>query len=72
MSKGADVFCSKVPGLTEKQREMCRSSPDAMVAIGDGIRMATDECKYQFRHQRWNCSGIENPTSFGHVVIVGM
>ncbi|XP_076267266.1 protein Wnt-2-like isoform X1 [Rhynchophorus ferrugineus] len=71
MSKGADVFCSKVPGLTEKQREMCRSSPDAMVAIGDGIRMATDECKHQFRHQRWNCSGIENPTSFGHVVIVG-
>ncbi|KAL1513155.1 hypothetical protein ABEB36_002607 [Hypothenemus hampei] len=50
---------------------MCKSSPDAMVAIGDGIRMATDECKYQFRHQRWNCSGIENPSSFGHVVIVG-
>ncbi|CAG9766162.1 unnamed protein product [Ceutorhynchus assimilis] len=70
-SLGAEVFCSRIPGLTSKQREMCRSSPDAMVAIGDGIRMATDECKYQFRHQRWNCSGIENPASFGHVVIVG-
>ncbi|XP_050305895.1 protein Wnt-7b isoform X2 [Anthonomus grandis grandis] len=68
---GAEVFCSRIPGLTPRQREMCRQSPDAMVAVGDGIRMATDECKYQFRHQRWNCSGIENPSSFGHVVIVG-
>ncbi|XP_066245951.1 protein Wnt-2-like isoform X1 [Euwallacea similis] len=68
---GAEVFCSRIPGLTARQRDMCRSSPDAMVAIGDGIRMATDECKHQFRHHRWNCSGIENPSSFGHVVIVG-
>uniref|UniRef100_A0AAR5PB22 Protein Wnt n=1 Tax=Dendroctonus ponderosae TaxID=77166 RepID=A0AAR5PB22_DENPD len=66
-----EIFCSRIPGLTTRQREMCKSSPDAMVAIGDGIRMATDECKYQFRHQRWNCSGIENPSAFGHVVIVG-
>ncbi|RZC35235.1 wnt domain containing protein [Asbolus verrucosus] len=51
---------------------MCRSSPDAMVAVGDGIRLATTECKYQFRHHRWNCTGIDNPASFGHVVIVGM
>lgn len=65
------AFCSLIPGLTSRQREMCRTSPDAMVAVGDGIRLATNECRYQFRHHRWNCTGIENPSSFGHVVIVG-
>lgn len=68
---GSEVFCTRIPGLTSRQREMCRSSPDAMVAVGDGIRLATTECKYQFRHHRWNCTGIDNPASFGHVVIVG-
>lgn len=71
LSLGAEIFCSRIPGLTSRQREMCKAFPDAMVAVGDGIRLATNECRYQFRHNRWNCSGIENPTSFGHVVIVG-
>lgn len=68
---GAEVICGRVPGLTTRQREMCRTLPDAMVAVGDGIRLATDECRYQFRHHRWNCTAISNPNSFGHVVIVG-
>ncbi|KAK9891120.1 hypothetical protein WA026_013439 [Henosepilachna vigintioctopunctata] len=70
ISIGTEIFCSRIPGLTHRQREMCKAFPDAMVAVGDGIRLATNECRYQFRHNRWNCSGIENPTSFGHVVIV--
>ncbi|XP_056630942.1 protein Wnt-7b isoform X1 [Diorhabda sublineata] len=68
---GAEVVCTNSPGLIHRQRDMCRASPDAMVAVGDGIRMATNECKYQFRQHRWNCTGIESPSSFGHVVIVG-
>ncbi|XP_045480362.1 protein Wnt-7b [Harmonia axyridis] len=71
ISIGTEIFCSRIPGLTSRQRDMCKAFPDAMVAVGDGIRLATNECRYQFRHNRWNCSGIENPTSFGHVVIVG-
>uniref|UniRef100_A0A1Y1MWA3 Protein Wnt n=2 Tax=Photinus pyralis TaxID=7054 RepID=A0A1Y1MWA3_PHOPY len=50
---------------------MCKAAPDAMVAVGDGVRLAATECLYQFRHQRWNCTGISNPTSFGHVITVG-
>ncbi|KAF5297916.1 hypothetical protein FQA39_LY11901 [Lamprigera yunnana] len=67
---GAEVICGRVPGLTVKQREMCKAAPDAMVAVGDGVRLAATECLYQFRHQRWNCTGISNPTSFGHVITV--
>lgn len=68
---GAEVVCTNSPGLIQKQRDMCRQAPDAMVAVGDGIRLATGECQYQFRHHRWNCTGIENPSSFGHVVVIG-
>lgn len=68
---GAEVICARVPGLTPRQREMCRTSPDAMVAVGDGVRLATEECRYQFRHQRWNCSAIGSGNVFGHVVVVG-
>ncbi|XP_017776795.1 PREDICTED: protein Wnt-7b, partial [Nicrophorus vespilloides] len=72
LTLGAEVICARVPGLTAKQREMCRSSPDAMVAVGDGVRLATSECRHQFKFHRWNCTAISNPTSFGHVVIVGV
>lgn len=72
LTLGAEVICGRIPGLTTKQRDMCKAAPDAMVAVGDGISLATSECRYQFRHQRWNCTGISNPTSFGHVITVGM
>ena len=50
---------------------MCRAAPDAMVAVGDGIRLGTMECQEQFKFQRWNCSAIGRGNSFGHVVVVG-
>ncbi|XP_018913776.2 protein Wnt-2 [Bemisia tabaci] len=68
---GAGAICSRVPGLTDRQREMCRDAPDAMVAVGDGIRLGTQECQYQFRGHRWNCTAIGGQSAFGHVVVVG-
>ncbi|XP_046661333.1 protein Wnt-7b [Homalodisca vitripennis] len=68
---GAHVICSRVPGLTPRQRDMCRAAPDAMIAVGDGIRLATLECQQQFKTHRWNCSAIGKGNSFGHVVVVG-
>jgi wingless-type MMTV integration site family protein 7 len=67
----AHVICGRIPGLTARQREMCRSSPDAMVAVGDGVRLGTVECQEQFRYRRWNCSAIGSVSVFGHVVVVG-
>uniref|UniRef100_A0A1B6CTV4 Protein Wnt n=1 Tax=Clastoptera arizonana TaxID=38151 RepID=A0A1B6CTV4_9HEMI len=68
---GAHVICSRIPGLTVKQRDMCRAAPDAMVAVGDGIRLGTMECQEQFKSKRWNCTAIGRGNSFGHVVVVG-
>ena len=52
----ASVICNFMPGLSPHQRLLCRTYPDAMVAIGDGARIALGECQFQFRFSRWNCS----------------
>lgn len=37
-SLGAALVCARAAGLTERQRAMCRASPAAVAAIGDGLR----------------------------------
>ena len=71
MALGADLICGRIPGLTQKQRHLCQTHPDAMVAIGAGSKLGLTECQDQFRHHRWNCSAAVNQHGFGHVVVVG-
>ncbi|XP_030040645.1 protein Wnt-7b isoform X2 [Manduca sexta] len=68
VSLGAHLVCAKAPGLTDKQRAMCRASPAAIAAIGDGLRMAYEECRVQLSGRRWNCSGVGDGNHFGHVM----
>ncbi|XP_012224358.1 protein Wnt-2 isoform X1 [Linepithema humile] len=67
------AICSRIPGLTKGQRELCRKSPQAMPAVGEGAALGLRECRHQFRHHRWNCSHVSssNDQVFGHVVVVG-
>ncbi|KAJ0172009.1 hypothetical protein K1T71_012772 [Dendrolimus kikuchii] len=65
---GAHLVCAKAPGLTDKQRAMCRASPPAIAAIGDGLRMAYAECRAQLSGRRWNCTGVGDGNHFGHVM----
>ena len=71
MALGADLICSRIPGLTEKQRHLCQTYPDAMVAIGSGSKLSLAECQEQFKFYRWNCSAVTSQHGFGHVIIVG-
>lgn len=68
----ANFICNRIPGLTPRQRSICRKRPNAIVTIGEGVQMGINECQYQFRNNRWNCSstGTEN-TMFGHTHKVG-
>ena len=72
MAISANLICNKIPGLTDRQRHMCRKYPDAMVAIGNGSKLGLAECQEQFKFHRWNCSSIGNKNGFGHVVVVGI
>ncbi|XP_044587261.1 protein Wnt-7b-like isoform X2 [Cotesia glomerata] len=67
---GAAV-CGRIPGLAKSQREQCRKMPHVMPAVGEGAELGLRECRYQFRHHRWNCTHVVNDRIFGHVVVVG-
>lgn len=63
---GARVICDNIPGLVNKQRQLCQRHPDLMQSIGEGAKEWIRECQHQFRHHRWNCSTLErDPTVFG-------
>ncbi|XP_049881340.1 protein Wnt-7b-like isoform X2 [Pectinophora gossypiella] len=68
VSLGAHLVCARAAGLTDKQRAMCRQSPAAIAAVGDGLRMAYAECRAQLSGYRWNCSGVGDGNHFGHVM----
>lgn len=69
---GASIICNKIPGLAPRQRAICQSRPDAIIAIGEGSQMGLDECQFQFRNGRWNCSALGERTVFGKELKVGM
>lgn len=68
---GAQVICNRMVGLTAGQRRICAAAPDAMAAVGHGIRMAKQECQQQFSGHRWNCTGPSKGNPLGHLQITG-
>lgn len=60
--------------LTKKQRRLVTNNPGTIVAIAKGARMAVDECQYQFKDRRWNCSAQVNGhggSIFGKIIEKG-
>ncbi|KAK3856351.1 hypothetical protein Pcinc_037318 [Petrolisthes cinctipes] len=70
---GARLLCSRVPGLTPRQRRICSRAPDAVVAVSEGAREGLKECRRQFSRYRWNCTlpSTPSPSPLSHVVLVG-
>ncbi|KAG7296554.1 hypothetical protein JYU34_020346 [Plutella xylostella] len=58
-------LCTKLPGLTAGQRRVCRRHKDHMAVVSQGVKVSIDECQYQFKYRRWNCSVIGDGTVFG-------
>lgn len=68
---GANIICNKIPGLAPRQRALCQTRPDAIIVIGEGAQLGINECQYQFRYGRWNCSALGERTVFGQELRVG-
>ncbi|KAJ4927083.1 hypothetical protein JOQ06_014820 [Pogonophryne albipinna] len=67
---GARVICDNIPGLVNKQRQLCQRHPDLMQSIGEGAKEWIKECQHQFRNHRWNCSTLDRDhTVFGRVML---
>ena len=60
-------LCSALPptsvALSAAQTRLCSLYADHMPAVRRGAVMALDECQWQFRNRRWNCSVPASTTS---------
>ncbi|XP_045469815.1 protein Wnt-1 isoform X1 [Harmonia axyridis] len=57
--------------LRRKQHRLARENPGLLAAVNKGANQAIQECQYQFRHQRWNCSTrnfLRGKNLFGKIV----
>ncbi|CAF0850314.1 unnamed protein product [Adineta steineri] len=64
-----ETFCSSLTFLTLQQRYLCQTSPKIFTIISRSLRQAIEECQYQFRNQRWNCSIFNQSDIFGKLIL---
>ncbi|XP_034650138.1 protein Wnt-5 isoform X2 [Drosophila subobscura] len=62
--------CYKINGLSYGQRKQCVKHTSVMPAISRGARAAIQECQFQFKSRRWNCSTTDDETVFGPMTIL--
>merc|ERR1712008_215420 len=56
-----DKMCNSMKGsLIKKQVSFCKRNPTFMESVRLGAARAIDECQFQFRSRRWNCSTLDD------------
>ena len=55
------MICRNTPNLTEKQEEICIQVPESMVVMNQVMERFEDECRWQFKTSRWNCTNVTSP-----------
>ena len=63
-------LCNQITGLSSGQKKLCMLYTDHMMHVGRGARNGITECQFQFRHNRWNCSTVEDSTVFGPILSI--
>lgn len=63
--------CEKLKGLIQRQVQMCKRNLEVMDSVRRGAQLAIEECQFQFRNRRWNCSTLDALPVFGKVVTQG-
>nr|XP_053642378.1 protein Wnt-16-like [Cherax quadricarinatus] len=68
-TSSAMSICQHLPGLVQQQVAVCQSHPDTIRSVSDGARLGINECQYQFRNERWNCTtGGDLDVPFGYTI----
>nr|CAB3267761.1 protein Wnt-7b [Phallusia mammillata] len=70
-AQGSYEICNNIKGMTPPQISMCEARPNTIIAVSQGMNMASRECKYQFRDSRWNCTAKGNASMYGPELRIG-
>ncbi|KAJ8979421.1 hypothetical protein NQ317_002201, partial [Molorchus minor] len=63
--------CMKLNYLIERQKELCSKYDRILPILGNGARLAVEECQNQFAFSRWNCTIFSDKNNtFGNVVTI--
>ena len=60
--------------LKKKQKRLAKDNPGVLAAVAKGLKMAINECQYQFKDRRWDCPTTDFPRGrsiFGKIVQKG-
>ena len=61
--------CPQLDFLSPLQQELCSLHPNVLHTISRGARFGIEECQYQFKMNRWNCSAMDSADSvFGPII----
>lgn len=61
--------CNTLHYLVTRQKELCGLSENVLKTVGAGAKMGIDECQFQFKMNRWNCTTFNNTsTVFGGII----
>nr|NP_001027951.1 Wnt signaling ligand precursor [Ciona intestinalis]AAD52655.1 Wnt-5 protein precursor [Ciona intestinalis]BAE06753.1 Wnt signaling ligand [Ciona intestinalis] len=71
MVLGTQPICGQLEGLSRNQRALCQRYANHMAHVSEGAGIGINECKWQFRGQRWNCSTVDDSSVFGKVLKIG-
>ena len=67
-----DSDCNDLSGLARRQKKICRRNVNVMGAVKAGAERSIQECQWQFKNRRWNCSLVQADSVFGNVLNQGM
>uniref|UniRef100_UPI00358E8906 proto-oncogene Wnt-1 n=1 Tax=Myxine glutinosa TaxID=7769 RepID=UPI00358E8906 len=54
--------------MTRRQRRLVRRNPGVLHGLLSAVRGAVRECRWQFRHRRWDCPSGPGPAIFGKIL----
>lgn len=65
LTPSAKAICAALPGLVSRQIQVCQAHPNTIHSVSDGARKGIQQCQYQFRNERWNCTTKDDQNVFG-------
>lgn len=60
MQQDLNVVCKKTQSFFQRKEDFCKSKPELISTVLGGVKGSVEECQWQFRNRRWNCSTSKN------------
>ena len=60
LQQDPNIVCKKTQSFFQRTADFCKSKPNLVSTFLAGMKTSVDECQWQFRNRRWNCTTSRN------------